>query len=274
MNLRSSLTGLLGVLAFVAVTLVAGRAGATPKELPFTYPYQTLAKGELEFEQYADMSPVRATNSDGQKAWVLPPAFQTEFEYGITNRLELALYVVYAPGVGGGYTNVPALGDTGIRQRLRYRFADQDVLPVDIAVYGEVSELSDNIELETKLILSKHLGDFHLMANLVGSRILAYQGPSSWEISPSGGVSYQVNPTFHPGLEYWNKTAFPDREDSGGRTFDEGPHHYAGPVLMFNFGKVWWSTGVYARMSDPHHPPDVGEGFGRVYGRTIVGLSL
>ncbi len=271
MNLRTFLTSSC-VLA--AVILAGGTASATPKELPFTYPYQTLAKGELELEQYTDVSPVRATTADGQKAWVLPPAFQTEFEYGITNRLEIGLYIAFSPGVGGEYTNVPALGDTGIRQRLRYRFADQDVLPVDIAVYGEVSELSDNIELETKLILSKQLGDFHLMANLVGSRILAYQGPSAWEISPSAGVSYQVNPIFHPGIEYWNKTEFPDREEDGGRTFDQGPHHYAGPVMMFNFGKLWWSTGVYARMSDPHHTLDAGEGFGRVYARTIVGLSL
>jgi hypothetical protein len=229
-----------------------------------------LAKGELEVEQYMDVSPVRASTSDGAKAWVLPPAFQTEFEYGITNRLELALYVAYAPSVGG-YSDVPSLGDTGIRQRLRYRFADQDVLPVDIAVYGEVSELSDNIELEGKLILGKQLGDFHLMANLVTSRIVAYQGPSAWEISPSAGVSYQVNPTFHPGLEYWNKTEWPDQ---GERDFDAGPHHYAGPVMMLNFGKLWWSTGVYARMSDPHHTLEPGEGFGRLYGRTIVGLSL
>jgi len=261
---------LLGLITSAGV-LLSSTASATPKELPFTYPYQTLAKGELELEQYTDVSPVRATTADGTKAWVLPPAFQTEFEYGITNRLEIALYVAFSPGAGDGYTNVPALGDTGIRQRLRYRFADQDVLPIDIAVYGEVSELSDNIELETKLILSKQLGDFHLMANLVGSRILAYQGPSAWEISPSAGVSYQVNPIFHPGLEYWNKTEFPD---DGERDFDAGPHHYAGPVMMFNWGKLWWSTGVYARMSDLHHTLDAGESFGRVYGRTIVGLSL
>jgi hypothetical protein len=256
------------------VTFACATAHATPRDLPFTYPYQTLAKGELEIEQYADLSNVRAHTADGSLAWVVPPAFQTEFEYGVTNHLELALYVVYAPGIGGGYTDVPQLGDTGVRQRLRYRFAEENEWPVDVALYGEVSELSDNVELEGKIILAKRFGDLTLRANLVGSRIVTYQGPGGWEISPSAGVTYQVTPTFHPGLEYWNHTEFPDREDAGGRSFDEGPQHYVGPVMMFNFGKLWWSTGVYARVSDVHHSMDAGESFGRVWARTIVGLSL
>jgi hypothetical protein len=268
-----ALRAVASLAALFALASSEAAARATPRELPFTYPYQTLAKGELEIEQYADVSPTRARAADGSLAWAMPPAFQTEFEYGVTHRLELALYVAYMPGLSAGYTSVPELGDTGLRQRVRYRFADQDELPVDLALYGEVSELTTNLELEAKLLLSKQLGDFHLMANLTGSRITEYQGPGAWELSPSAGVSYQVNPTFHPGLEYWNKTTLPDRED-GGRTFDDGPHHYAGPVMMFNFGKLWWSTGVYARLSDLHHQLDAGEAQGRVWARTIVGLSL
>jgi hypothetical protein len=272
---RSSTTRILVSSALAcAVFLVASSARATPRDLPFTYPYQTLAKGELEIEQYADVSNVRAHAPDGSLAWVVPPAFQTEFEYGITNHFELALYVVYAPGIGGGYTDVPQLGDTGIRQRVRYRIAEEGDLPVDIALYGEVSELSDNVELEGKIILAKRFGDLTLRANLVGSRIVTYQGPGGWEISPSAGATYQVTPTFHPGFEYWNHTEFPDREEQGGRSFDEGPQHYLGPIMMFNFGKLWWSTGVYARLSDVHHSLDAGESFGRVWARTIVGLSL
>jgi hypothetical protein len=271
---RRTLARSIAFAASGVVTFFGATAHATPRDLPFTYPYQTLAKGELEIEQYADVSNVRAHAADGRLAWVVPPAFQTEFEYGVTNHLELALYVVYAPGIGGGYTDVPQLGDTGIRQRLRYRFAEENEWPVDVALYGEVSELTDNLELEGKIILAKRFGDLTLRANLVGSRITAYQGPGAWEISPSAGVTYQVTPTFHPGLEYWNKTEFPDREDEGGRSFDEGPHHYLGPVMMFNFGKLWWSTGVYARVSDVHHSLEAGEAFGRVYARTIVGISL
>jgi hypothetical protein len=186
--------------------------------------------------------------------------------------LELALYVVYAPSLSSSVTNVPQVGDTGIRQRLRYRFAEENQWPVDVALYGEVSELSSDIELEAKIILQKRIHDLTLMANIVSAYEIYYQ-PSvrDLEFEPSAGATYQVTPVFHPGLEWWMHVEYPS---SGTRAFNEGTQHYLGPVMMFNFGKLWWSTGAYLRLTDPGHSLDAGDRWGRVWARTVVGLNF
>ena len=85
-------------LGVVAAATLARSAAANPRPLPFTYPYETLAEEEVEIEQYVDMTPVRAIPvATGQPAWLNIYRLQTEFEYGITDRLELGLYVQYVP---------------------------------------------------------------------------------------------------------------------------------------------------------------------------------
>src|ERR1700720_3501744 len=110
-------------------------ARATPRPLPFTYNYETLGEGELEAEQYVDMVPVKVLNARGAPVWVPSSQFQTEFEYGVTNHLELGLYVTLAPTPN---TNEfphapPSLTEgNGAKERLRLRLFDEGVLPVDI----------------------------------------------------------------------------------------------------------------------------------------------
>src|SRR5450432_4651490 len=112
-------------LASLPLLLTARAASATPQPLPFTYVYETLPKGSLELEQYADYTPIKVLGPDGQTgARYGASQFQTEFEYGITDRLELGLYVTIAPTAAGAVQNVPSLTEgTGIKERLRLRLA-------------------------------------------------------------------------------------------------------------------------------------------------------
>ena len=70
---------------------------ARESSLPFTYNYETLGEGEGEIEQYVDMTPVRAHNEVGKEVTYAAMQYQTEFEYGIADRLELGLYVALQP---------------------------------------------------------------------------------------------------------------------------------------------------------------------------------
>jgi len=58
------------------------------------------------------------------------------------------------------------------------------------------------------------------------------------------------------------------------RPFNVGPHVYAGPTLLLNFGRIWWSNGVYLRWTDRGRSPNPGDGFGSVWARSIVGFDL
>src|SRR6516225_8322832 len=117
MNLRLP----LAASAFVAAALLAPAARATPRPLPFTYTTETLGKGELEIEQFADLTPLRArAASSGEDVWYAATQFQTELEYGITDRLELGLYFVVVPTPAGLTSTGEMTEATGVKQRLRY----------------------------------------------------------------------------------------------------------------------------------------------------------
>src|SRR4051812_39081059 len=111
--------------AFLVVTLASVAASANPRPLPFTYTTETLPKGEAEVEQFVDLVPLRANaRSNGEKTWYVQSQFQTEYEVGLTDRLELGLYVSWVPHPGDAYTDTPTMPEgTGAKQRLRYVFA-------------------------------------------------------------------------------------------------------------------------------------------------------
>ena len=262
----------LGVAAAVTLTRLVA---ANPRPLPFSYPYQTLSEDEAEIEQYVDMTPVRAVPvATGEPAWINIYRLQTEFEYGITDRLELGLYVQYVPSASDAWNSVPSFpGGNGMKQRLRLRLAEEGEWPVDIALYGEVCELENELELEAKIILQKRFGRARAIVNLWGEREFYYDGRGDWVIHPTAGITYEVTPTFHPGVEYWMRAEFPDNKPPQ-RSFNDGPHHFIGPAVMLSFGKLWWTTSVYWRTNDANRTVVVGDSAGHVWARTVIGISL
>jgi hypothetical protein len=265
------------VLVF-GILLVPAVASATPQPLPFTYIYETLPKGSLEVEQYVDYTPIRVLDVNGTPVMYGASQLQTEFEYGISDRLELGLYVTFAPS-SGLYNQVPPLTEgNGVKERLRLRLAEAGEWPVDIGLYGELVENERELELEAKIILERRIGDLRIVANLWGER--EYEDFDSkqgdWVINPTLGVTYQVTPAFHPGIESWLRAEYPD--SSPPRTFNLGPQAYVGPTMMFDFGNFWWSTGFYFRVTDVGQVPNPlagpGGAFGSVWLRMIFGLAF
>jgi len=270
-----------GARALVASAMVLAAcawesaARANPRALPFTYPYATLPEGEAEIEQYVDLTPLTALSAaSGARTWYLAPQFQTEFEYGITDRLELGLYVTFAPSHADTLTSTAVLteGD-GVKQRLRLRLADEGQWPVDLALYGEVVENDREIEVEAKVILGKRLGKLELMANLAAEREYYFVNRRDWVLAPTAGLTYEVTPTFHPGIEGWMRAEFTDPEPAV-KPFNLDPHYYVGPTMLFVFGRIWWSTGVYVRLDDFARSLQPGDAYGNVWARTIIGVSL
>jgi hypothetical protein len=269
----------------VGLFFTAAAASATPRPLPFTYNYETLGEGELEVEQYIDMVPVQVLGTSGTPIWVPATQFQTEFEYGITNRLELGLYLTIAPtGNPGGQPTPPLTEGTGAKERLRYRFFDEGVLPIDMDVYGELTETDAEFEIEAKLILQKRFGNLRIAANVVGEHEWLYASPQhDWVFDPSAGITYQVTPVFQPGIDSWmwlehtstNVTPLMD----GSTPLNLRPNVYVGPAILLNFGKLWWSTGAYLRVSSfgystAKEKTEGQDSFGPVWFRMIIGISF
>jgi len=264
----------LSLAVLVAASTIASRAAATPVPLPFTYTTETLGKGDLEIEQYSDLTPVKAFDASGNATWYAATQFQTELEYGITDRLELGLYLVYVPTPSAYTFTAPMPEVTGIKERLRYVFADPGAWPVDVGVYGELVEGDTESEVEAKILLQRRIGKLRVDANLWGEYEL-YYGVSQRDLvaNPTLGATYEITPSVHVGAEAWMRVELPNPAPAT-RPYGLGPAGYVGPAVLLNFGKIWWSTGLYARVTETDHTMQPGEPYGPVWGRVIVGFEL
>ena len=263
------------LLNAAALVCAARTASATPRPLPFTYTTETLGEGSAEIEQYADITPVKAlSTTTGAPVWYGATQFQTEFEYGITNRLEAAFYVTYQPSPGDSYTSTaPMTEGTGIKQRLRYVFADPGELPIDAGIYVETVETANEFEVEAKILLQRRFGKLRVDSNLWGEYELYYTPQKDVVLNPTLGATYEISPMVHVGAEGWMRVEFPDPAPHP-RPYSVGPVGYVGPAVLFNFGKIWWSTGVYARVTDLSHEMLPGDPYGPIWARTVVGVEL
>ncbi len=263
--------------AAAAATSVAwaGAAGANPMPLPFTYLYPTLPKGEGEVELYSDIVPLKGVSvATGNPVWYAATQFQAEFEYGITDHLELGLYAALQP-VPLGINDAAELTEgTGVKERLRWRIADEGVLPIDVALYGELVEFTTELELEAKIILAKRLGNLTLATNLWGEAEYELDANHvDWVINPTLGATYELTPAWHLGVEGWMRAEWPTSAPSP-RPFALGPHEFVGPVAMVNFGRLWWSTGVYLRVDELGRAAQPLDNYGPVWVRTIIGIGF
>jgi hypothetical protein len=255
-------------------------AFASPRPLPYTYPYETLDQGELELELYGDMTPLRvlADPSDPMQGRLWEPAYvlQNEFEYGVTDRVELGFYQVFeAQPIGGGSN---AMVFDGFKWRVRTRLAEPDEWPVDVALYLELETMHDEVALEEKVILAKRFQRVHWMANLwVEQSESRPFDPARrslhWVLNPTTGLTYEVTPAFQPGIEYWARGELGTVGDSPTDIANNRIHHFLGPTVHVDFGKLWWSFGFYVNLNSVQNP-QLGEIYGPFWARTVLGLTL
>ncbi len=259
-------------------TLVAASAGATPRTLPFTYPYETLPEGSAEIEHFIDSTWVRIprTTDPADTRTSFAPNFEhnTEFEYGVTDHLEIAAYLTWTQSAA----TEPTLTFEGTKYRARYRVAEEGELPVDLAFYLEGAIFHDEYELEEKVILSKRFGNLHVMTNLWVEQEWE-RGADGFErhfiINPTIGATYQISPNVHFGGEYWARGSLSTSAAAGSvDEFNQQVHHFVGPAVSLTFGKFWWTVAAYSRLDRLSRASEIGDAYGKLWVRTGLGLEF
>ncbi len=211
--------------------LLAPHAFAGERLFAWTYGSGTVPQGGLELEHYLT---AETHGGPAKTDW----QHQVELEYGVTNNLELGLYIV-GEQVGGGPLNFSAY-----KGRFRYRLAPVGTWPVDVAVYAEyVGFIGENSrELEEKIILERDFGKRLVTAlNLTGEQVL---GESGTEIvfEPTLGVGVHVVPWFSVGAE----AKYEQVLGEGGPMFWAGPNaHVSGKG-----GRFWWTVAAMYGLTD------------------------
>lgn len=263
--------------AFLSVPVLA-----TPRTLPFSYPNETLQKGGLEVEMFTDLNPLRVpadpTGATPGNMWAPEYRLQTEFEYGLTDRVELGFYQVFEAAAQPGGDN--ALLFDGLKWRVRTRLAEPGELPVDIGLYVELETMHDEFALEAKVNLQRRLGPVRLLANLWAEEAWvrpldtkAHGRNVQFIVNPTAGASFEVTPTFQPGVEYWARGQLAAQGDTAQERENSRVHHFIGPTSHLNFGRLWWTAGLYFHLNGLSTPAP-GDAYGPLWFRSVIGLEL
>lgn len=210
--------GLCGLLAIVILAFFGSVARADQRAYVWTYEYLTLAKDSAEIEFYQT-----AVTKDRQKDNSSDWQQQVELEYGLTDHLDAALYQVYEQKEND------KMKYSGYKYRLRYRFAEKNVLPIDVLLYAEHQEKVDAKNVfEGKLILAKDIGRLNVAYNQIYKNTYASGDNADHEYA--AGVSYEMIPSVRFGVE-----------SKGNYRTDK---YAAGPTIAWVGGRIWANLGA------------------------------
>ena len=184
----------------------AARAEIEYQELE-VYTHQMDGEGSKEFENLTSFSDTNAGTADLFRTSV-------EFEYGLTNNLQLAAYTDFS------YNTTDHMSFDMLRVRARYSIGEQNQLPVDLGVYAELAfpRGEDNkMEGEFRLIVSKDVDRFTFALNPTVERALITtnsQADLQWGAGAS--VAYRVDAHWLPHFDAFG--ALGETDDQGNST--------------------------------------------------------
>lgn len=251
------------VLFCAAILLVAATALAGESPFGYVYTTDTHPRGAREIEQWLTR---RHDQSRGDyDLW----QGRTELEYGVTDRLQTALYLNYASvsalhnrpdGTTGPGAFVPDSVDPDARYSKTffqsvsnewiYRVLSPYKDPIGLALYIEPTWGPDERELETKLILHKNFFDDRLVwaANLTAAAESERYHSNNWEregeLELTTGLAYQFAPRWHAGFEYRHHRGYEGRGFSSSKRVYAA--NFAGPSMHYAT-QNWWVTLTYLR---------------------------
>lgn len=218
----------------IAGLLVSAATFSRADDRRFTYNYETTTspKGAWEFEQWLTWK----AGNDGDTF-----DFRHELEYGVTDNLQLGLYLsdwrLSVPDHGSSEADWKSAGAEVI-----YSLTDPTKDWLGTALYGELAIGPEKFALEGKLLLQKNIGPLTLVYNFVLEA--EWEGEDYDEkvgvIKNTVGLSYQISPSFFVGAEALHEIEFENWSDAGEHVV------YVGPNVSFRKGKFFATvTGLF-----------------------------
>lgn len=212
------------------VLFAADTARADRRSYVWTYEYLTMRKGHSEIEYYLTHKIPDFHQYDKKNTW----EHQVEYEYGLTDRWDIAVYQRWQQ------TNSKTddkFEYSGTKLRTRYRFGEKGMYPLDTLLYLEYirPDDSDAAEiLEGKLIVAKDFGKFNVAYNQILK--VGINGKGGNENEYALGLNYEFNPGLKVGLEM-----------TGNYTEDK---YYLGPTVSWLSKKYWVGLGALRGLND------------------------
>lgn len=238
------ISALLGVVT--AVLLSAGRAEADERRFTYVYEATTMTPGHFEYEQWVTWKTHKNNDPEYDRF-----EFRHELEFGLTDNLQLGLYLSdwriqdgQSVDDGAEWRNVAA--------EFIYGLTDPVTDPIGSALYGEIKIGDELFELEGKLILQKNIGKW----------VFAWNGilEAEWEgehfnedtgtIGQTLGGSYQLSPNLLLGFEALHEVEYEDWSEWGDHAL------YVGPNISFRTEDWWLTVTPLFQVTDVDSEPD------------------
>ncbi len=234
---RRHALGLLIVVTGLALTPAASRADA--RRFAYVYETTTMPQGMTEYEQWITWKTDKGTDDRYERL-----EFRQEIEYGLTDRVQVALYFA-----DWRYTRKSSGSDTQVRTsslEVIANVADPFTSPLGAALYGEVKVGAEKFALEGKLLLEKGLGDVLLGYNAV---VEAEWEDEDWvhhkgELAQTAGLSWQASPRLLLGAELLHEIELPEWSEA------EDALLYAGPSVSLRHDRLWLTTAALWQLTD------------------------
>ena len=252
------------VLAFCLFT---GSIQADRKYFGRSYLANTLPAKAFEFELW---NTARIDKSVGFYYRFQP---RMEFEYGITDRLTTSLYMNFnSTQIEDATISRKEFAFDGTAVELRYRLTELGEYIVDPAVYFELTYSGSEVEYESKLILSKRVGNIISALNItseISRDVVASKHEAKFEIT--GGLGYDVTQTVSLGLEFKNHSNFDNIYDK-----KENSALFIGPTINILTEKFYFTFNILAQVTgSPVSKSGLDlNGHEKYEIRTILGIEL
>lgn len=226
----------------------------------FTYIYETAtaAPGTFELESWITWRTDRDDDNEFDRL-----DFRHEIEFGITDRLQGAIYLADWTYRDGRSVENDGSVYAGSAVEFIYNLTNSQTSMFGSALYGELAIGEDLVKLESKILLEKQFGPLVLAYNATVEA--EWEGEDlderTGEFQQTLGASYEIRPQFLVGGELLHEVAFPDWREG------EDSVVYAGPNVSARFGNWWATTTALAQLTN------VG-GEANFQLRTIVGYAF
>jgi len=245
---------------------LVGISSAEESQFAYTYTTDLLPKGAMEVEQWMTWRHQKIAGSYDQVEG------RTEFEYGLSDRMQVALYANYAwtrayhNGPDGATTPPEQFSDkafdpdsyfrstrfTGVSAEVIYRVLSPYTDGVGLAFYAEPTVGNNFREMELKAILQKNYLDdrLTLAANFTYAPEWRYLDDSnavsgkSWQyetdVNLNLAASYRFASNWSAGFEFLNEHEY----NSYRFTNETNNGYYFGPTIHYG-GKKYFVTATF-----------------------------
>lgn len=227
------------------------------RHFTFLYETTTAPPGSIEFENWATL---QTGNPDDRRFSEFD--FRHEFEFGITNRLQLSLYLADWRYQTGFADRASGFAYSASAIEAIYNLTNPVIDPVGISLYEEIRVGDRLVESESKLIAQKNFGRWILDYNATLEAGWEEQGlkKQNGELQQALGASYEISPRLSVGVEFLHEFVFPDWRD-------EITNVFAGPNVSYRRQQWFVTASALAQATNTSDEPDLQL-------RTIFGIGF